>query len=130
MRQYVLVTLATLTSITAAMPQGAPGPDANAPRARTVNGTVAGVALPSGVHAFRGLPYAAPPVRALRWRPPQPAPNWQGVRLADRFANQCMQARVFGDMMFRNAGVSEDCLYLNVWTPGARSASRPACRIG
>ena len=123
MRQYVLVTLATLTSITAAMPQGAPGPDANAPRARTVNGTVAGVALPSGVRAFRGIPYAAPPVRELRWRPPQPATNWQGVRLADRFAAQCMQARVFGDMMFRNSGISEDCLYLNVWTPATRGAT-------
>ena len=123
MRPYALVTVATLTSITAAMSQGAPGSDANAPRARTVNGTVAGVALPSGVRAFRGIPYAAPPVRELRWRAPQPATNWQGVRLADRFAAQCMQARVFGDMMFRNSGISEDCLYLNVWTPAARGAT-------
>ena len=123
MRLFVLIILATLTPITAAMAQGSPGSDANAPRARTVNGTVAGVALLSGVRAFRGIPYAAPPVRDLRWRAPQPATNWQGVRLADRFAAQCMQARVFGDMMFRNSGVSEDCLYLNVWTPAARSAS-------
>ena len=123
MRHFVLVTLATLTPITAAMSQGSPGSDANAPRARTVNGTVAGVALPSGVRAFRGIPYAAPPVRDLRWRAPQPATNWQGVRPADRFAAQCMQARVFGDMMFRNSGVSEDCLYLNVWTPVTRDAS-------
>ena len=55
------------------------------------------------------------PVGELRWRPPQPAASWQGVRPADRFADQCMQARVFGDMMFRNAGISEDCLYLNVY---------------
>ena len=123
MRKAVLITLATFTSITAAMSQGAPRPDANAPHARTVNGTVAGVALPSGVRAFRGIPYAAPPVRDLRWRAPQPATNWQGVRQADRFAAQCMQARVFGDMMFRNSGISEDCLYLNVWTPATRSAS-------
>ena len=123
MRLFVLIILATLTPITAAMAQGSPGSDANAPRARTVNGTVAGVALPSGVRAFRGIPYAAPPVRDLRWRAPQPATNWQGVRLADRFAAQCMQARVFGDMMFRNSGVSEDCLYLNVWTPVTRDAS-------
>lgn len=123
MRRYVLIALAMLTPITASMSQRAPAPDANAPRARTVNGTVAGLALPSGVHAFRGLPYAAPPVRELRWRPPQPAVNWQGVRLADRFADQCMQARVFGDMMFRNSGVSEDCLYLNVWTPATRAAT-------
>lgn len=88
-----------------------------APRVRTENGIVQGLALASGVRSFRGIPYAAPPVRDLRWRPPQPAESWQGVRLADRFANQCMQARPFGDMMFRNAGVSEDCLYLNVWSP-------------
>ena len=123
MRSYILVALAALTPITASISQRAAAPDANAPRARTVNGTVAGVALPSGVRAFRGIPFAAPPVRDLRWRPPQPAANWQGVRLADRFADQCMQARVFGDMMFRNAGVSEDCLYLNVWTPATRSAT-------
>lgn len=123
MRHFVLLTMATLTPFTAAMSQRAPGPDAHAPRARTVDGTVAGVALPSGVRAFKGIPYAAPPVRDLRWRPPQPATNWPGVRLADRFAAQCMQARVFGDMMFRNSGVSEDCLYLNVWAPAARSAS-------
>ena len=123
MRSYILVALAALTPITASISQRAAAPDANAPRARTVNGTVAGVALPSGVRAFRGIPFAAPPVRDLRWRPPQPAANWQGVRWADRFADQCMQARVFGDMMFRNAGVSEDCLYLNVWTPATRSAT-------
>jgi para-nitrobenzyl esterase len=90
---------------------------AQAPRAQTVNGAVAGVTLPSGVKAFRGVPFAAPPVRENRWRAPQPVKNWTGVRQADRFADQCMQARVFGDMMFRNSGVSEDCLYLNVWVP-------------
>lgn len=96
----------------------------SAPIVRTADGAVQGITLPSGVRAFRGVPFAAPPVRALRWRPPQPAAHWQGVRLADRFSNQCMQARVFSDMMFRNAGVSEDCLYLNVWEPAnARAGS-------
>jgi para-nitrobenzyl esterase len=75
------------------------------------------------VKAFRGVPFAAPPVRENRWRPPQPVKNWAGARLADRFADQCMQARAFGDMMFRNSGVSEDCLYLNVWMPANASAS-------
>ena len=124
MRPYVLLALAVLTPISATNAQRSGSSDANAPHARTVNGTVAGVILPSGIRAFRGLPYAAPPVRELRWRPPQPAKNWSGIRPADRFADQCMQARVFGDMMFRNSGVSEDCLYLNVWAPETRGTAK------
>jgi para-nitrobenzyl esterase len=89
----------------------------SAPRAQSTNGAVQGLTLPSGVRSFRGIPYAAPPVRELRWQPPRPVAPWQAARPADRFAAQCMQARVFSDMMFRNAGMSEDCLYLNVWTP-------------
>jgi para-nitrobenzyl esterase len=110
MRIHVLLALAALSPLTA-LAQPA------APRAQTTNGAVQGITLPDGIRAFRGIPFAAPPVRELRWKPPQPAAKWTGVRPADRFASQCMQARVFGDMMFRNAGISEDCLYLNVWTP-------------
>jgi para-nitrobenzyl esterase len=106
------VTIALLALVPFAI-----APAQTAPRAQTVNGAVAGLTLPSGVKAFRGIPFAAPPVRENRWRPPQPVTNWSGVRMADRFADQCMQARVFGDMMFRNSGNSEDCLYLNVWEP-------------
>jgi para-nitrobenzyl esterase len=108
------------TALLAAMPFAATlaqEPAAGAPRAQTASGAVVGITLPSGVKAFRGVPFAAPPVRENRWRPPQPVKSWTGARLADRFADQCMQARVFGDMMFRNSGVSEDCLYLNVWMP-------------
>jgi para-nitrobenzyl esterase len=86
-------------------------------RVRTANGVVVGTSVPSGVSEFRGIPFAAPPIRELRWRPPQPPPRWTGERHADRFADQCMQARVFSDMVFRNSGTSEDCLYLNVWSP-------------
>lgn len=93
------------------------------PQVRTASGTVAGLTLASGVRAFRGIPFAAPPVRENRWRPPQPVRAWSGVRPADRFGPQCMQARVFGDMMFRNEGISEDCLYLNVWSPGSATAT-------
>jgi para-nitrobenzyl esterase len=109
MRTRLSIALLALSPFAAAIAQ--------APRAQTVNGTVVGITLPSGVKAFRGVPFADAPVRQNRWRPPQPVKNWSGVRLADRFADQCMQARVFGDMMFRNSGVSEDCLYLNVWMP-------------
>ncbi|MBI2729724.1 MAG: carboxylesterase family protein [Sphingobacteriales bacterium] len=71
----------------------------------------------SGIHVFKGVPYAAPPVGELRWREPQPVKNWEGVLKADRFGKQAMQLPIFGDMNFRASGVSEDCLYLNVWTP-------------
>ncbi len=98
---------------------------ASAPVVRTSDGAVRGLVAASGVKQFRGIPFAAPPVGALRWREPQPVAKWNGVRAADRFAAQCMQRRVFDDMVFRNSGVSEDCLYLNVWTPtGANYAGR------
>jgi para-nitrobenzyl esterase len=120
MTRSLLTFIATLISMAAA---GAQTP-ASAPRAVTASGIVAGTAAPSGVRLFRGIPFAAPPVGDLRWKPPQPAPSWNGVRPADRFADQCMQARVFSDMVFRNSGTSEDCLYLNVWTPPAPAGAR------
>src|SRR5689334_9158725 len=89
------------------------------PQAKTANGVVQGVVEPSGVRSFKGIPFAAPPVGDLRWREPQPGKNWDGVRAADKFGAQCMQRRLFGDMVFRASGTSEDCLYLNVWRPAS-----------
>ncbi|WP_445194105.1 carboxylesterase/lipase family protein [Sphingomonas sp. Tas61C01] len=73
----------------------------------------------AAIHSFRGIPFAAPPVGDLRWREPQPVARWSGVRPAKSFASRCMQLPLFSDMMFRSPGISEDCLYLNVWTPAA-----------
>jgi para-nitrobenzyl esterase len=126
MRKILLATLTALIATAPAAAQSASTGSGSAPRVRTENGVVQGVTAASGVREFRGIPYAAPPVRENRWRPPQPTKSWPGVRLADRFADQCMQARVFGDMMFRNSGVSEDCLYLNVWQPAAATAGAGA----
>jgi len=80
----------------------------------TLEGTTNGA---TGIRSFKGIPFAAPPVGDLRWKEPQAVKNWDGVRKADHFGNNAMQKNVFGDMMFRSAGMSEDCLYLNVWTP-------------
>lgn len=82
----------------------------------TTDGRVEGTTT-DGVQVFKGIPYAKPPVGERRWRPPQPTEPWEGVRSATRFGPRCMQPRPYGDMIFRSEGMSEDCLYLNVWTP-------------
>jgi para-nitrobenzyl esterase len=81
------------------------------------NGKLEGVTEASGIRSFKGIPFAQPPVANLRWKEPQPVKNWTGVRKADHFGNRGMQKPVFGDMGFRADTLSEDCLYLNVWTP-------------
>ncbi|SLJ99050.1 para-nitrobenzyl esterase [Novosphingobium mathurense] len=92
---------------------------------RTQSGALSGKDRPSGIRTYLGIPYAAAPVRDLRWRAPQPAPVWSGIRSAAEFGPQCFQP-------LRNATansyagaetMSEDCLYLNVWTkPGTKKA--------
>jgi len=92
---------------------------------RTANGIVEGSGPErSGVRIFRGIPFAQPPTGDLRWREPQPVKNWTGVRLAVNFGPRCMQAPIFDDMRFRSNGVSEDCLYLNVFTPAKTNRQR------
>ena len=90
-------------------------------RVKISNGMLEGAADSSGVRSFKGIPFAQPPVGDLRWKEPQPVMNWTGVRKADQFGNNGMQKPVFGDMNFRAPKMSEDCLYLNVWT-SAKSA--------
>ena len=83
-------------------------------------GQVTGIASPydESITAYRGLPYAAPPVDDLRWRAPKSPATWSGVRLADSFADSCYQPRHASTFVWRREdfSVSEDCLYLNVWT--------------
>ena len=84
---------------------------------KTVSGAVSGVEQ-NGITVFRGIPYAAPPVGALRWRAPQPAPAWAGVRDCTAFGDMCIQNGGFVGMdAFLHHPQSEDCLYLNIWTP-------------
>lgn len=89
-----------------------------ADRVTVANGVLEGTGpQATGVRMFKGIPFGAPPVGDLRWKEPQPVKNWEGVRQATQFGPRCMQASLFGDMNFRSNGMSEDCLYLNVWTP-------------
>src|SRR5271169_6141171 len=76
------------------------------------------------VRIFKGIPFAAPPVGELRWKAPQPAASWTGVRPADKFGPACLQTNVFGDIYFRDAQPSEDCLNLNIWIPAKPASAK------
>lgn len=90
----------------------------------TTNGPVRGRFEATGVQAFKGLRYAAPPVGPLRFRPPQPLQKWTEVADAAQFGNAAMQSAGQGDQPFDEKH-SEDCLFLNVWTQGTDQARRP-----
>ncbi|SNR27520.1 para-nitrobenzyl esterase [Maribacter sedimenticola] len=82
------------------------------------NGTIEGnYDTHTGIQRYFGIPFAKPPVGELRWKAPQPLEDWEGVKETKTFGPRPMQTLVFGDMNSRSNGVSEDCLYLNVWTP-------------
>jgi para-nitrobenzyl esterase len=84
-------------------------------------GKVSGKLLSSGVRAYFGVPFAAPPVGELRWREPQPREPWNGIYNADRFAPECIQILRPHNInhYFGEEATSEDCLYLNIWAPPA-----------
>ena len=94
-------------------------------------GRISGVTLPSGVRAFKGIPFAAPPIGDLRWKEPQPPARWDGVRKAEQFGNVCVQPsqlnRVPNNVTVDlpdSPKTNEDCLYLNVWTSANRAGER------
>src|SRR5207247_8654046 len=104
-------------------------------------GVVSGLsAAPPGVRLCKGVPFAAPPVGALRWRAPQPVAKWTGVRKADTFGDVCVQPKGIGRLNVSvdlpdSPAASEDCLYLNVWAAApAPSERRPVvfwtCGVG
>lgn len=94
---------------------------------RIESGAISGVPTSSpGIYVFKGVPYAAPPIGRLRWRPPQPVAQWEGVRKADQFASPCVQPLRTDPLKTRG---NEDCLYLNVWTPAKSAADRLAVMV-
>ena len=121
MKTRFLVTLWSILAGSAAFAQL--NNQSAAPRAKTLNGILEGTCL-SGISIFKGVPFAKPPIGNLRWKEPQPAENWKGIRKADKFGPRAMQLPIYDDMIFRSDGLSEDCLYLNVWTPAKSPAER------
>jgi para-nitrobenzyl esterase len=93
----------------------------------TESGAISGTSE-GGLSVFKGVPFAAPPVGDLRWRAPAPVTSWSGTRKADAFAPACMQTGVSmpGETP---PTVSEDCLYLNIWTPAAAKAETKAATV-
>lgn len=89
-------------------------------------GSVSGLPVVEGVRAFKGIPFGAPPVGDLRWRSPRPVTRWEGVREATEFGDVCIQPPGQGRLNIAvlpdGPGMSEDCLYLNVWTPAGSAA--------
>jgi para-nitrobenzyl esterase len=113
MRSLALVLLAV-----AALPVHAA--HAEITEAKVTGGAVSGVAE-GGISIFKGIPFAAPPVGDLRWKAPAPVTPWSGVKQADAFARACMQAP---NSQGNTSPVSEDCLYLNVWTPATSATAK------
>jgi para-nitrobenzyl esterase len=110
---FTLRTIVWSVAALIATPAIAQGPIVRAPI-----GPVEGEAN-ENLLVFKGLPYALPPVGAARWKPPVAMPAWSEVRSAKRFAPACVQPRPRPDSIYANehAEMSEDCLFLNVWTP-------------
>ena len=97
--------------------------NAFAVQTRISNGMIEGdYDTKSGIQTYFGIPFAKPPVGNLRWKAPQDLANWTGIKSTKQFGPRPMQKLVWGDMNSRSNGVSEDCLYLNVWTPAKRNS--------
>ncbi|MHA6720431.1 carboxylesterase/lipase family protein [Sphingomonas sp. RS6] len=99
-------------------------PAVAAQEVKTSNGIVAGTS-DQGVMSWKGIPFAAPPVGPLRWRAPQPAAKWNGVRSAKAYGNDCMQVPFPSDAAPLGTPPAEDCLYANVWRPAGAKAKLP-----
>src|ERR1700685_4175863 len=113
-RKSALLRLVLFAALVCGMPHGLRA-QAQKPVAFTFDGPVRGTVTSAGIHEFLGIPYAAPPVGALRWRRPVAHSPWFTTLDASHFGNHCPQpASPFGI-----ASATEDCLFLNVFTPGS-----------
>ncbi len=112
----------TLVALGAVLALLATSASATISQAQTGAGTVQGEVI-DGVGEFKGIPFAAAPIGDLRWKAPRPVAPWQGVRKTVAFGPACMQGPILAQMG-SNAAQSEDCLYIDVWTPANSAADK------
>src|SRR6187551_2044355 len=110
MKKIVLVLITSLVMHSWAMAQQQSG------QVTVEEGIIQG-SSEDGLMVYKGIPFAAPPIGDLRWKAPQPAAKWDGVKETTKFAPACFQGG-------RGSAQSEDCLYLNVWTPAKSARDR------
>ena len=118
MRKAIVIALGAIAQLVAVGSAAAQIREAD-----VTGGRVSGV-VANGIAAFKGIPFAAPPVGPLRWKAPQPVARWTSVRAATAFAASCVQDVTFVKLFGAPEAVSEDCLYLNVWTPAKAVSER------
>jgi para-nitrobenzyl esterase len=132
--RYMVFIIATVATVGALAPAGSATalPTNPLPEVRVESGVLSGLNEGS-VQAFLGIPYAAPPLDALRWRAPQPPASWTGTLAADHFSASCMQRPQSGGPWtseYRIPGpTSEDCLTINIWTPARTGSERLAALV-
>jgi para-nitrobenzyl esterase len=97
--------------------------DAQIREAKVTGGTIAGTAA-DGLSTYKGIPFAAPPVGALRWKAPQPVRPWSGVKRTIAFGAGCMQNPALAKQMGADVPLSEDCLFVDVWTPATKPGAK------
>ena len=124
-----MMTVKTLVLLGAALASASALLAQNTKPMRTQSGLVQGI-TENGMTVYKGIPFAAPPVGNLRWRAPERPASWSGVHSADKFAPACMQTQLVNAALGMDAvPTSEDCLYLNVWTPARSPADRLAVMV-
>lgn len=120
---YIIKIMRQLISLITCILYAVSGYAQQDPLVTTRYGVLEGV-CESGINVFKGVPFAEPPIGENRWRAPQPLRAWKGVRSAKKFGDDPMQGNPFGDMGFDADKKSEDCLYLNIWTPSKTMSDR------
>ena len=127
-RTYHFVAALVVLFLLGAMPSASKRP------VRIDTGLISGVTDSSGTTAYLGVPFAAPPVGNLRWRPPQAVAPWDGIRVADHFGASCMQNELgsrlpWTEEFMTQGAVREDCLFLNIWTAAKSPLEKQAVMV-